>query len=53
VRVGFEDNLYLAKGVLADSNAQFVERTVQLANALQREVATCTQARVMLGLRPR
>ena len=50
VRVGFEDNLYLAKGVLADSNAEFVERTVQLASMLQREVATCAEARSILGL---
>jgi 3-keto-5-aminohexanoate cleavage enzyme len=52
VRVGFEDNLYLAKGVLGDGNAQFVERTVQLAAILQREVATCAEARDMLNLRP-
>lgn len=50
VRVGFEDNLYLARGVLADSNAQFVERVVTLATSLQREVATPAEARVMLGL---
>ncbi|MFH1036191.1 MAG: 3-keto-5-aminohexanoate cleavage protein [Pseudomonadota bacterium] len=50
VRVGFEDNLYLSRGVKAQSNAQFVERTVQLARLLQREVATCAEARQMLGL---
>jgi len=51
VRVGFEDNLYLRKGVKADSNARFVERTVQLARVLDREVATCTETREMLGLK--
>ena len=50
VRVGFEDNVYLSRGVKADSNAQFVERTVRLARELQREVATCDEARALLGL---
>lgn len=50
VRVGFEDNLYLSRGVKADSNAQFVERTVQIANNLLRDVATCSEARNILGL---
>jgi 3-keto-5-aminohexanoate cleavage enzyme len=50
VRVGFEDNIYWSKGVLADSNAVFVERTVELAKILQREVATCSEARGILGL---
>lgn len=50
VRVGFEDNLYLEQGVQADSNAQFVERTVTLAHSLLREVATCEEARAILGL---
>jgi uncharacterized protein (DUF849 family) len=53
VRVGFEDNLYLSRGVKAESNAQFVERTVNLARLLGREVATCSEARDMLGLKPR
>lgn len=50
VRVGFEDNLYLSRGVLAQSNAQFVERVVEIARILQREVATCQEARAILGL---
>ena len=50
VRVGFEDNLYLKRGQKADSNAQFVERTVKLAHTLQREVASCDEARAILGL---
>lgn len=51
VRVGFEDNLYLRKGVLAESNAAFVEKAVALAHHLQRDVATPEDARAMLGLR--
>jgi 3-keto-5-aminohexanoate cleavage enzyme len=50
VRVGFEDNLYLSRGVQADSNAQFVERAVKLARLLDREVASCSEARQMLGI---
>lgn len=52
IRVGFEDNLYLRKGVLASSNAAFVEMAVNLAHQLQREVATPAEARAILGLRP-
>jgi 3-keto-5-aminohexanoate cleavage enzyme len=51
VRVGFEDNIYYAKGVLATSNAQLVERVVRLARELGREVATPDEARALLGLR--
>jgi len=51
IRVGFEDNIYLRKGVTAKTNAQFVERTVELARILQREVATCQEARAILGMR--
>lgn len=50
VRVGFEDNLYLSRGKLADSNARFVERIVDLAAILQREVAGVDEARKILGL---
>lgn len=50
IRVGFEDNIYLSRGIKADSNAQFVERTVRLAHELQREVATCDEARDLLGI---
>lgn len=53
VRVGFEDNLYLSRGQLANSNAEFVERTVQIARLLQREVADCAEARKILGISSR
>ncbi len=52
IRVGFEDNLYLRKGVLAPSNAAFVEMAVNLAHQLQREIATPAEARAILGLKP-
>lgn len=50
VRVGFEDNVYLYKGVLANSNAQFVERVVKIAREIGREVATVEEAREILRL---
>ena len=53
VRVGFEDNLYLAKGVLAKSNGELVAKVVRLANELGRPIATSDEAREILGLKPR
>lgn len=50
VRVGFEDNIFYRKGVLADSNAQLVARVARIARELDREVATPQQARKLLGL---
>jgi 3-keto-5-aminohexanoate cleavage enzyme len=51
VRVGFEDNIYLKRGVLAKSNAELVERIVTIAEALNIEVATPDEAREILGLK--
>ncbi|MFT3779297.1 MAG: 3-keto-5-aminohexanoate cleavage protein [Ottowia sp.] len=51
VRVGLEDSLYIEPGVLARSNAQQVEKVVQLARLLGREVASPTEVRSALGLR--
>lgn len=51
VRVGLEDNVYWSKGVLAKSNAQLVERVVELANLLQRPVASIEEAREILCLK--
>jgi 3-keto-5-aminohexanoate cleavage enzyme len=51
IRVGMEDNIYYAKGELATSNAQFVERIVRIAKEYGREVATPDDARKILGLR--
>jgi len=50
VRVGFEDNVYLEKGVLAKSNGELVEKVVRLAKELGREIATPEEARKILGL---
>ncbi|MFV0243392.1 MAG: 3-keto-5-aminohexanoate cleavage protein [Qingshengfaniella sp.] len=51
VRVGLEDNLYYAKGEKA-TNEQLVARAVRIATELQIEIATPSQARGMLGLKP-
>ena len=51
VRVGMEDNLYLARGQLAPSNAALVEKAVRMIEALGEEIATVAEARQMLGLR--
>lgn len=51
LRVGMEDNVYYSKGVLADSNAQFVERAVRLGKEFGREIARPNDAREILNLR--
>jgi len=52
VRVGFEDNVYISKGVLAKSNGELVAKVVRLANEFGREIATPAEARQILGLAP-
>lgn len=51
VRVGFEDNIYYSKGVLAKSNAELVERIVRIAKEVGREVATPDEAREILNIK--
>ncbi|MDW7729520.1 MAG: 3-keto-5-aminohexanoate cleavage protein [Bacillota bacterium] len=51
VRVGFEDNIYYEKGVLAESNAQLVARIVRVAEIHSRAVASPDEARRILGLK--
>ena len=50
VRVGMEDNVMYAKGQLADSNKQFVDRVVRVATEYGRPIATPAEARMILGL---
>ena len=50
VRVGYEDNPYMAPGELAKNNAVLVERMVGIAHRLGREVATPAAARRILGI---
>ena len=53
VRVGFEDNVYLSKGILAKSNGELVEKVVRIAKELGREIATPDEAREILSLKKR
>ncbi len=53
VRVGFEDNIYLSKGVQAKSNAEMVDKVVRIARELDREVASPEEVRNLLKLPPR
>ena len=53
VRVGFEDNLYLERGVLAKSNGELVDKVVRMAKLLGREVVNSDEAREILGLKKR
>jgi len=51
-RVGLEDNLYLERGRLAESNAELVEKIVRLTREVAgREVATPAETRELLGLK--
>jgi len=50
IRVGLEDNIYLDRGVKAQTNAQFVERIVKLAQVYGRGVASPRETRAILGL---
>lgn len=51
VRVGMEDNIYLQRGVLAESNAQLVKKAVNIITEIGGEVANPAEARVLLGLK--
>lgn len=51
VRVGLEDNLYIRKGVLAQSNAQQVHLIRGIVERLGRDVASPAEARAILALK--
>jgi uncharacterized protein (DUF849 family) len=53
VRVGLEDNLYIERGRLAQSNAEQVEKVRGIVERLGRVVATPDEAREMLSLKGR
>ena len=50
VRTGLEDNIYMRRGELATSNAQLVQRVVDLLEAMEQQIATPSQAREILAL---
>ena len=49
VRVGLEDNLWLEPGVYA-SNATLVEKAVKIIRLLGTDIATPSEARIILSL---
>ena len=51
LRVGLEDNVFMKKGEYA-TNAQLVERAVKLGILAGRDIATATEAREILGIKP-
>jgi uncharacterized protein (DUF849 family) len=51
IRVGLEDSIWIARGELASSNAQQVEKARRLVEGLGLSVATPEEAREMLSLK--
>ncbi|MDX9898161.1 MAG: 3-keto-5-aminohexanoate cleavage protein [Spirochaetia bacterium] len=51
IRVGFEDNVFFSKGVLAKSNAELVERAVRISHEAGLKPATPDDVRSYLRLR--
>ncbi len=51
VRVGMEDNLYIGKGQLAETNAQYVEKTKRIFQELSISIASAEDARQRFGLK--
>ena len=51
VRVGLEDSIYLARGQLAETNADQVAKIARILGELSLEIATPDEARQMLGLK--
>ncbi|MBN2725530.1 MAG: 3-keto-5-aminohexanoate cleavage protein [Deltaproteobacteria bacterium] len=50
-RVGFEDNIYFKKGVLAESNAQMVERIASMVDMFGKKLATPDDVRNRFNLK--
>jgi 3-keto-5-aminohexanoate cleavage enzyme len=53
VRVGLEDNFYLPDGEMARSNGDLIARARRMAEDAGRRVASVSETRERLGLRPR
>ncbi len=51
VRVGLEDNLFLERGRLAQSNAEQVRKIGRILAELSLDVASPAEARARLGLK--
>jgi 3-keto-5-aminohexanoate cleavage enzyme len=53
VRVGLEDNFYIASGVMAKANSELAEKAARMIRDQSREVATVEECRERLGLKHR
>jgi 3-keto-5-aminohexanoate cleavage enzyme len=53
LRVGMEDVLTISRGVPVESNAQLVERAVEVGRLAQRTPMTTSEARELLGVKDR
>jgi uncharacterized protein (DUF849 family) len=53
LRVGMEDVLTISRGVPVESNAQLVERAVEVGRLAQRTPMTTSEARALLGVKDR
>jgi 3-keto-5-aminohexanoate cleavage enzyme len=53
VRAGLEDNFYLPNGEMARSNGDLIAKVRQMAEDVGRRAATVSEAREMLGLKPK
>lgn len=51
VRVGMEDNLYIGRGRLAESNAEYVEKARRIFDELSLTIATPAEARQRFALK--
>ncbi len=51
VRVGFEDNIHIERGILAKSNAELVAKMVRIAEELRRDIADPDETRKILTLK--
>ncbi|MDD5748445.1 MAG: 3-keto-5-aminohexanoate cleavage protein [Actinomycetota bacterium] len=51
LRVGFEDNIYVKRGVLAKSNADLVSAAVKIVEAMGKEVANTKEAKKIIGVK--
>ena len=51
IRVGLEDNIFYSKGIIANSNAQLVERAARIAREYGCEIAAPNDVREMFDLK--
>ena len=49
VRIGMEDCPFLSPGVYAKTNAELIEKAVEIAKGVGREIATPEEARQIVG----